>query len=74
MTGKNCDFFTHKSSQSYLNHLVISYKSGQTSESCSDMRTLPNLFDEKFCNIIHQSRPVLIPIKISVSMTARAEV
>jgi hypothetical protein len=23
MTGTNCDFFTHKSSRSYLNHLVI---------------------------------------------------
>jgi hypothetical protein len=22
MTGTNCDLFTHKSSQSYLNHLV----------------------------------------------------
>ena len=22
MTGKNCDLFTHKSSRSYLNHLV----------------------------------------------------
>jgi hypothetical protein len=24
MTGTNCDLFTHKSSRSYLNHLVIS--------------------------------------------------
>jgi hypothetical protein len=24
MTGTDCDLFTHKSSQSYLNHLVIS--------------------------------------------------
>jgi uncharacterized membrane protein YdbT with pleckstrin-like domain len=23
MTGTNCDLFTHKSSRSYLNHLVI---------------------------------------------------
>jgi hypothetical protein len=23
MTGTNCDLFTHKSSQSYLNHLVF---------------------------------------------------
>ena len=23
MTGKNCDLFTHKSSRSYLNHLVL---------------------------------------------------
>jgi hypothetical protein len=26
MTGTNCDFFTHKSSRSYLNHLVLSKK------------------------------------------------
>jgi hypothetical protein len=26
MTGTNCDLFTHKSSRSYLNHLVISWK------------------------------------------------
>jgi hypothetical protein len=25
MTGTNCDLFTHKSSRSYLNHLVCSY-------------------------------------------------
>jgi hypothetical protein len=24
MTGTNCDLFTHKSSRSYLNHLVLS--------------------------------------------------
>jgi histone acetyltransferase (RNA polymerase elongator complex component) len=24
MTGTNCDLFTHKSSRSYLNHLVFS--------------------------------------------------
>jgi hypothetical protein len=23
MTGTNCDLFTHKSSRSYLNHLVV---------------------------------------------------
>jgi hypothetical protein len=23
MTGTNCDLFTHKSSRSYLNHLVL---------------------------------------------------
>jgi hypothetical protein len=27
MTGTNCDLFTHKSSRSYLNHLVLSLKS-----------------------------------------------
>ena len=26
MTGTNCDLFTHKSSRSYLNHLVITFK------------------------------------------------
>jgi hypothetical protein len=26
MTGTNCDLFTHKSSQSYLNHLVLTQK------------------------------------------------
>jgi hypothetical protein len=26
MTGTNCDLFTHKSSRSYLNHLVYGYK------------------------------------------------
>jgi polyferredoxin len=25
MTGKNCDLFTHKSSRSYSNHLVLEY-------------------------------------------------
>jgi hypothetical protein len=25
MTGTNCDLFTHKSSRSYLNHLVHTY-------------------------------------------------
>jgi hypothetical protein len=25
MTGTNCDLFTHKSSRSYLNHLVFSH-------------------------------------------------
>ena len=25
MTGTNCDLFTHKSSRSYLNHLVLSF-------------------------------------------------
>ena len=25
MTGTNCDLFTHKSSRSYLNHLVHNY-------------------------------------------------
>jgi hypothetical protein len=26
MTGTNCDLFTHKSSRSYLNHLVYTMK------------------------------------------------
>jgi hypothetical protein len=26
MTGTNCDLFTHKSSRSYLNHLVLGQK------------------------------------------------
>jgi hypothetical protein len=26
MTGTNCDLFTHKSSRSYLNHLVYVYE------------------------------------------------
>ena len=26
MTGTNCDLFTHKSSRSYLNHLVHTYR------------------------------------------------
>jgi hypothetical protein len=26
MTGTNCDLFTHKSSRSYLNHLVLDEK------------------------------------------------
>jgi hypothetical protein len=26
MTGKNCDLFTHKSSRSYLNHLLFTIR------------------------------------------------
>jgi hypothetical protein len=31
MTGTNCDLFTHKSSRSYLNHLVYIYEYNVTS-------------------------------------------
>jgi hypothetical protein len=34
MTGTNCDLFTHKSSRSYLNHLVFPHRiSGLTGET-----------------------------------------
>ena len=56
MTGTNCDLFTHESSRSYLNHLVISDRRIQaintsekfvifylTSEQCCCFRNLLHL-------------------------------
>jgi hypothetical protein len=36
MTGTNCDLFTHKSSRSYLNHLVYSRILLDTRTDCFD--------------------------------------
>ena len=36
MTGTNCDLFTHKSSRSYLNHLVLSCYSFQQRHTMTD--------------------------------------
>jgi hypothetical protein len=49
-------------------------KSGQTCQNCHVTNTLPNVFDKKFCSVFHDTRPVLIMIKISFSMTACGEV
>ena len=37
MTGTNCDLFTHKSSRSYLNHLVYQLCFDGASVSCCVM-------------------------------------
>jgi uncharacterized membrane protein YsdA (DUF1294 family) len=34
MTGTNCDLFTHKSSRSYLNHLVLCVRLNETNDCC----------------------------------------
>jgi hypothetical protein len=54
MTGTNCDLFTHKSSRSYLNHLVAA-KNHSTGDSIRKEEH-DNIIDK---NIIVYSKHVL---------------
>jgi hypothetical protein len=40
MTGTNCDLFTHKSSRSYLNHLVHMYTHVQIHTSLMGLKSV----------------------------------
>ena len=75
--SKKHDTCVSRHLQIYLKSYVFRGKLDKSGETCQDRyvpSTLPNLFDKNFCNLFHDTRLVLIVIKISFSMTACGEV
>jgi hypothetical protein len=57
MTGTNCDLFTHKSSRSYLNHLVFnkpSYKLMLNLELKQEIALLYFILCKKYLIVIYK--------------------